>query len=106
MKTKLGSLLAACALLFVSACGSGPKDLIVGKWEAGDGPVKLTAEFRKDSTGKLTIMGKTVQGNYRVVGDDVLEWTLGGTTTRSKLRVTASELELTKDGQTIKYRKV
>src|SRR5262245_64333676 len=108
MKTKLGSLMVACVALFVSACNSSsPRDLIVGRWEAGEGPIKLTAEFTKGTTATLTMMGKTVQGTYKVNGDDELEWTVGGTTTRSKLKVTSTELELTtKEGKTIKYRKV
>jgi hypothetical protein len=107
MKTKLGFVVAACMALFVSACGSSSKDLIVGKWEAGEGGIKLTAEFTRDAKGKLTVLGKTVQGTYKLNGDDELEWTLNGTTTRSKIRVTSTELELTSNGgKTIKYKKV
>src|SRR5262249_32317983 len=100
--------MVACVALFVSACSSSsPRDLIIGKWEAGEGPVKLTAEFSKGSAAKLTMMGKTFQATYKVNGDDELEYTVGGATTRSKLRVTSTELELTsKDGKTIKYKKV
>jgi hypothetical protein len=105
MKTKLGFALAACMALVLSACSSSPRDLIVGKWET-EGPVKLTAEFTSDSKGKLTVMGQTTQGTYKVNGDQLV-WTVNGTTTTSKLKVTGSELQLTnKEGQTIRYKKV
>ena len=106
MKTKLGSVLVACAVLFVSACGTGPKDMILGKWEAGDGPVKITAEFSKDGKANLTMFGQTLQGTYKMNGGDELEWTLNGKTTKSKVKVTATELEVTSEGNTVKYKKV
>jgi hypothetical protein len=105
MKTKLALVAVACAALLVSACGSSPEDLIVGKWEAGTGGAKVTAEFSKDAKAKLTVFGQTVQGSYRLNGDE-LEWTLNGKTAKIKIKVTASELELTSDGKTIKYKKV
>jgi len=106
MKAKLGIVMVACVALFVSACGSSAEDRIVGKWEAGEGPVKLTAEFTKDAKTKMTVMGQTMEGTYKVNGDDELEWTVNGITTKSKVKVTATELEVTKDGMTIKYKKV
>jgi hypothetical protein len=106
MKTKLGIVMAACVALFVSACNSSPQDLIVGKWEAGEGSVKVTAEFTRDAKAKITIFGKTLQGTYKVNGDDELEWTLGGKTTKNKVKVTTTELEVTGEGKTIKYKKV
>src|SRR5262245_45330149 len=106
MKTKLAIVLVACVALLVSGCGSGPQDLIVGKWEAGEAGTKLTAEFAKDGTAKLTILGKTLQGTYKVNGEDELEWTLNGKTTKAKFKVTATELEVSNDGQTVKYKKV
>jgi hypothetical protein len=105
MKTKLGIVAVACVALFVSACGSGPEDLIIGKWEAGEGPVKLTAEFSKDAKAKITILGKTHQATYKLNGGE-LEWTMNGMTTKSKVKVTKTELELTQEGKTIKYKKV
>jgi hypothetical protein len=106
MKTKLAFVVLACAALSLTGCGSGPQDLIVGKWEAGGAGVKLTAEFTKDGKAKLTIFGQTVQGTYKVNGGDELEWTLNGKTTKCKLKVTATELEVTSDGKTITYKKV
>lgn len=105
MKTKLGIVAVACVAVFVSGCGSSPQNLIVGKWEAGESGLKITAEFMKDGKAKLTMFGQTVQGTYKLNGDD-LEWTLNGKTTKSKVRVTTTEMELTSGDQTIKYKKV
>src|ERR1700746_3649132 len=105
MKTKLGILAVACVVLFVSGCGSSPQDQILGKWEAGETGVKLTVEFARDGKAKLTMFGKKLQGTYKMNGDE-LEWTLGGKTTKSKAKVTATEMELFSEGKTIKYRKV
>jgi hypothetical protein len=106
MKAKLGIVVAACMALLVSACGSSPKDLIVGKWEAGQQGAKLTAEFTKDAKAKITMFGQTLQGTYKVNGDDELEWTLAGKTTKCKVNVTKTELEVTSEGKTVKYKKV
>jgi hypothetical protein len=106
MKTKLGIVAVACAALFVSACGSGSDDLIVGKWVAGEGDVKITAEFTKDSKAKITMFGNTLQGTYKINGGDELEWTVNGITTKGKMKVSKTELEFTQDGKTIKYKKV
>jgi hypothetical protein len=106
MRTKLGIAVVACVALFMSACSSSAENLIVGKWEAGEGGVKITAEFTKDSKAKITMFGQTLQGTYKMNGDGDLEWTMNGTTTTSKVKVTRTELELTKDGMTVKYKKV
>jgi major membrane immunogen (membrane-anchored lipoprotein) len=98
-------VVVACVALFVSACGSTSQELIVGKWEAGEGGFKLTAEFTSDGKTKMTMMGQTLQGTYKLNGDE-LEWTMGGTTTKSKFKVTKSELEMIKDGKTVKYKRV
>jgi uncharacterized protein (TIGR03066 family) len=105
MKTKLGILALACVVLFACGCGSSPQDRIIGKWEAGESGVKLSAEFAKDGKAKITIFGKTVQGTYKLNGDE-FEWTMNGKTTKGKAKVTATEMELTNEGQTIKYKKV
>jgi major membrane immunogen (membrane-anchored lipoprotein) len=106
MKTKLGIVVVACAALFLSSCGSSPENLILGKWEAGEGNFKITAEFGKDAKAKLTVLGQTVQGTYKVNGGDELEWTVNGITTKSKVKLTKTEMELTSEGKTIKYKKV
>jgi hypothetical protein len=106
MAMSLARLAVLCAILFTCGCGSGPEDLILGKWEGGPAGAKITAEFAKDGKAKLTMFGKPVQGTYKVCGDDQLEWTLNGKTTKYKVKITASELELTGDGNTITYKKV
>jgi hypothetical protein len=98
-------LAAISAALVVSSCGSTPQSLILGKWEA-ESALKVTAQFTRDGTAKLTMFGKTVQGAYKLNPENELEWTLNGRTTRVKVHVTANELELTNDeNQTIKYRR-
>jgi hypothetical protein len=106
MKTKFACVVLACVALSVSGCGSGPEDLIVGKWETGQAGVKLTAEFTRDGKAKLTLFGQPVEGTYKLTGGDELEWTLHGKTTKCKVKVTATELELTSEGTTIIYKKV
>jgi uncharacterized protein (TIGR03066 family) len=106
MKMKLGIVAVACMAVFVSGCGSSPQNLIVGKWEAGEsGLSKITAEFTKDGKAKITMLGQTLQGTYKLNGDD-LEWTLNGVTTKSKVKVTTTEMEVTSGDKTIKYKKV
>jgi len=105
MNAKLSIVVAACMALFVSACGSGPQSLILGKWEV-ESAIKMTVEFSRDGTAKLTMFGQTLQGTYKLNAENELEWTLNGKTTKSKARVTATELELTDDSnRTIKYKR-
>jgi hypothetical protein len=121
MKAKLGIELVACVALFVSACGSSPQSLILGKWEVASAQVggaevrsateaaraiNMTAEFSRDGTAKLTMWGQTLQGTYKVNAENELEWTMGGVTKKSKVNVTATELDLTDDAnRTIKYKR-
>jgi len=105
MKSKLGIMAVAYVALFVSACGSSPQNLIVGKWEAGESGFKITAQFAKDGTAKLTMFRQTLRATYKLNGDE-LEWTLNGKTTKGKVKVTTSEMELTSEGKTIKYKRV
>jgi hypothetical protein len=121
MNTKLRNGLVACAALFVSACGSSPQSLILGKWEVESAKVegadvasatvvgraiKMTAEFSGDGTAKMTMFGQTLQGSYKLNPENELEWTMNGMTTKSKVNVTATELELTDDAnRTIKYKR-
>jgi hypothetical protein len=105
MNAKLNMALLACVALFVSACGPNPQSLILGKWEV-ESAMKMTAEFNRDGTAKLTMLGQTVQGTYKLDGENMLEWTLNGRTTKGKVNVTATELELTdNENRTIKYRR-
>src|SRR5262245_53664866 len=96
--------IAACLILLL-ACGSSPQSLIVGKWEVESG-VKLTAEFNRDGTARLTMFGQTLEGTYKLDAENQLTWTVNGRTTTMKINVTATELEVT-DGQnrTVKYKR-
>src|ERR1700736_174894 len=113
-------VVAACVALFLSACGSSPQSLIVGKWEAASAKaggadvgygeaaraIKMTAEFSGDGTAKMTMFGQTLQGTYKLNGENELEWTMSGLTTKSKINVTATQLELTDDAnRTIIYKR-
>ena len=121
MNATLSILPAACVALFLSACGSSPQSLILGKWEVARakvggtevaspvvvGAIKLSAEFSRDGTAKITMFGQTVQGKYKLNSGNELEWTMNGMSTKSKVNVTAIELELTNDqNQTIKYKRM
>ena len=121
MNTKLSIVVSICGALFLSACGSRPESLIVGKWEVASASVggaevpsattagkaiKMAAEFRRDGTARVTMFGQTLQGTYKLNGDDELEWTMGGITTKSKVSVTATELDVTDDAnRTITYKR-
>lgn len=103
---RLSRALALSVVLFLSACGSSAQSLILGKWEA-DGAVKITAEFSSDGTAKLTMFGQTLHGTYKLNSDDELEWTLNSITTKNKVVVTTTELDITNDSnQTIKYKRL
>ena len=99
--------IAAVACLFLlGACGSSPQSLIVGKWEVENAPMKMTAEFMDDGTAWINMFGQTVHGTYKLT-DDELEWSVNGKTTRSKVKVTSTELELTdSSNRTVKYKRV
>ena len=121
MNAKLRVVLAASVALFVSACGSSPQSLIVGKWEMASAKVggadaasateagkaiKMTAEFNGDGTAKITMLGQTLQGTYKLNAGNELEWTVNGITTKSKVNVTPTELEVTDNAnRTITYKR-
>jgi hypothetical protein len=105
MKMKFAFVVLAGIVLSMPGCGSSPQDLIVAKWEAGQQGAKITAEFAKDGKAKLTMFGQTLQGTYKLNGD-LLEWSMGGRTTKFKAKVSATEMELSGDGNTIVYKKV
>jgi len=105
MNAKLSIVAAACVALLVSACRPSPQRLILGKWE-GESAIKITIEFCRDGTAKLTMFGQTLRGTYKLNAENELEWTLNGKTTKSKVTVAATELELTDDAnRTIKYKR-
>ena len=96
-------LVSTCLLVSLAACDASSHQQIVGKWQAG-GAIKVTAEFDRYGVAQLTIFGQTVRGRYAWVGDNVLQCTLNGITTRYRIRVSATELELTDErNQTIVY---
>ena len=99
-------VVVACVILFASGCTPSPQSLIIGKWEVENAPMKMTAEFHRDGTANLTMLGQTVQGKYKVNDANELEWSMNGMSTKSKVNVTATELELTDNlNRTIKYRR-
>ena len=107
MNAKLSIVLVASVVLLASACGSSPRGLILGKWEVEGAPIKMSAEFNRDGTAKITMLGQTLQGTYKLDAGNELEWTMSGITTKSKINVTATELELTNEAnQTIKYKRM
>ena len=98
--------LVACLALFLTSCGSSPQSLIVGKWEVENSPMKMTAEFLSDGTAKMTMLGQTLQGKYKLDAGNELVWTMNGMSTRGKVNVNATELEVTDEAnQTIKYKR-
>lgn len=100
----LGIVLACVVLLY--GCASSPQSRIVGKWEVENAPMKMTAEFRGDGTATINMLGQAVQGTYKLNGDDELEWSMNGMSTKAKLKVTTTQLELTDDqNRTIKYKR-
>jgi hypothetical protein len=105
MKATLCIVAAVCMLLLY-ACGSSNQSLILGKWEVENAPTKMTAEFRSDGTATVGILGQTVQGTYKWNAEDELEWSMNGRSTKAKVKVTPTELELTDDqNRTIKYKR-
>ena len=65
-----------------------------------------SSKFGNDGQAKITMLGQTLQGTYKINGGDELEWTVNGTTTKYKTKVSATELELTSEGKTVIYKKV
>lgn len=126
MNAKFSIVLVACVALLITACGpqsllGTPQRLIIGRWEvagaqvggvddesaaAAGKAIKVSAEFNRDGTAKMTMMGQTLQGTYKINGENELEWTMNGVTTNGKLNVTANELDVTDDAnRTIKYKR-
>ena len=120
MNSMLRVSVAACVVLFSCACSSSSQSLILGKWEVAGakvggtdlasadvaGAIKMTAEFGRDGTAKITMFGQTLQGTYKLDAGNEMEWTLNGVTTKSKVNVTPTELELTDDAnRTIRYKR-
>jgi uncharacterized protein (TIGR03066 family) len=105
MKVTLCIVVTACVIL-LSACAPNPQSLILGKWEVENAPTKMTAEFKSDGTATVSIFGQTAHGTYKLNGEDELEWSMNGMNTKAKVKVTATELELTDNAnRTIKYKR-
>jgi len=105
MRMNLAIVGLAALALSLLGCRSDAQELIIGKWKAGQAGIKVTAEFARDGTAKLTTFGQMLQGTYKLEGDE-LEWTLNGRSTKNKVKVTATELEVTAyRGNTIIYKR-
>jgi len=106
MKTNLSIVVAVWVALSLAGCGSSrPQDLILGKWAAGQGGIKVEAEFARDGTATLTMFGQPLRGTYQFDGSELV-WTVNGITTKHKAKVSATELEVTgDDGMTIIYKR-
>jgi hypothetical protein len=103
MITKLVVLLSTCLLVSLVACDVSSHQRLVGKWQARTA-LKVTAEFDPKGVAQLTMFGQTVRGRYEWVGDNLLQCTLNGMTTRYRVEVSATQLELTDErNQTIVY---
>ncbi len=128
MNAKFSIVVVAWVALLITACNSSsqslvgtPQSLIIGRWEvagaqvggvddesaaAAGKAIKMSAEFNRDGTAKMTMMGQTLQGTYKINGENELEWTMSGVTTKARLNVTANELDVTDDAnRTIKYKR-
>lgn len=104
-QTSLAFCVTAFMTLSLVACGSGPQNLILGRWEVDNAPMKMTAEFNPDGTGTVTMFGQTIRGKYKLTGDE-LEWDLNGRSAKAKVNVTANLLELTdEENHTIRYKR-
>ena len=103
---KIRILTITFLVAILSACGSGPQNLIVGKWEVQNAPTKMIAEFRKDGTADLSILGQTLHGTYKVTADNELEWAMNGISSKHKISVTADKLEVSdEENRTIVYKR-
>jgi uncharacterized protein (TIGR03066 family) len=109
MKKAICLAALACAVLLLSsstARAQTPKELIVGKWLSLDEKQKGTLEFTADGKLKVSIEGLTIDGTYKIVGEDGLEITIGKETNSGKFKVSKETLELIKDGKTDKFKRI
>jgi len=105
MNTKFVWTTLAVFALCISGCGSSPQNLIVGKWEAGQGAIKITMEFYNNGKAKLGMFGQSIDATYKINGGDELEWTCNGETKKGKVKITGKELEINSDGNSIVYKR-
>ena len=84
-----------------------PSELILGKWEATkkvDGKdEKIECEFTKDGKLMVSVLGVTLQREYKIADDGTLEVTDMGKTRTFKVKVSEDTLEVPdSDKQTLK----
>jgi uncharacterized protein (TIGR03066 family) len=87
------------------------RELIVGKWEGGDGPQKAVLEFMKDGKLRMNAGAFNLDGVYKFLDDDNIEVGLGEggqrIAVKLKIKVTDTELETTDEkGKVEKLRRV
>lgn len=104
MNTKVCLAAVCTGALFLSSCARNPQDRMIGRWETEASGLKISLEFLRGGQARLTMFGQTLQGTYKLDGDE-LEWKLNGKTTKSKVRVTDTELDLTCEGNTVRYKR-
>jgi uncharacterized protein (TIGR03066 family) len=106
VKTRCAVVMLVFVALCVSGCSSGSANPLVGKWETEQGGMKMGAEFGSDGKATITMMGQKLEGTYKVTGDE-LEWTVKDMPpTKCKFKVSGNELQITKEGNTMTYKKV
>jgi uncharacterized protein (TIGR03066 family) len=112
---KLPSLLSVACLAVVLSFADRvwadePKAMekMVGKWEATNGPIKgAIFEFGKDGSMKLTVGGMNMEGKYKVASADIVEFTIGGKTSKVPYKFDKEFLNLTDpEGNVIKCSKI
>jgi len=75
------------------------KDLLIGKWEQGEGDKKGTLEFTRDGKLKVSIQSISIDGTYKLLDEKTLEVTIDfmgkKESHKSPFKVTRDTLELT-----------
>lgn len=104
-KTYINIIAILTIALVLGGCRRTAQDMIIGKWVAGQGGIKVQAQFERDGTAQLTMFGQTLRGTYKLEGDELV-WVLNGITSKHKVKVGENELEVTGDGgATIIYKR-
>jgi hypothetical protein len=100
---KLSSALSMTCLAIVVSFGSRARaekpnlmEKMVGKWEATTGPIKgAIFEFGKDGSLKLAVNGMNLEGKFKVVSPEVVEFTLQDKTSKVPYKFEKEILNLT-----------
>jgi len=73
----IGRLGMGCLCLLLFGCGSKPKDLIIGKWNAADEKEVFQGyDFNKDGAMTMTLNDKdktVVSGKYKFIDQDTID---------------------------------